>query len=97
MEVSSGYGKSELNVEKKRRALSEAAERRELCMDYRASPQHGTYTLASASSLVYFAFDVALGFVKTEQDKAKRVQIAQFEEQKLGKEPCELLVCTQVL
>ena len=30
-----GYGKSELNVEKKRRALSEAAERRELFMDYR--------------------------------------------------------------
>ena len=30
-----GYGKSELNVEKKRRALSEAAERRELVMDYR--------------------------------------------------------------
>ena len=32
-----GYGKSELNVEKKRRALSEANERRELYMDYRAS------------------------------------------------------------
>ena len=29
-----GYGKSELNVEKKRRALSEAAERRELFLDY---------------------------------------------------------------
>ena len=29
-----GYGKSELNVEKKRRALSEGAERRELLTDY---------------------------------------------------------------
>eukprot|EP00438_Fugacium_kawagutii_P026090 Skav226881 [mRNA] locus=scaffold1187:341567:342780:+ [translate_table: standard] len=32
-----GYGKSDLSVEKKRRALSEGAERRELLMDYRAS------------------------------------------------------------
>ncbi|CAE7618567.1 MNS1 [Symbiodinium natans] len=53
--IYAGYGKSELNVEKKRRALSEAAERRELFMDY--------------------------SFVKSEQDKTKRVQIAQFEEQ----------------
>mmetsp|Transcript_62161 Transcript_62161/g.116292 ORF Transcript_62161/g.116292 Transcript_62161/m.116292 type:complete len:479 (-) Transcript_62161:340-1776(-) len=53
--IYAGYGKSELNVEKKRRALSEAAERRELYMDY--------------------------SFVKTEQDKTKRVQISQFEEQ----------------
>eukprot|EP00439_Symbiodinium_sp_Y106_P037438 s6982_g4.t1 len=53
--IYAGYGKSELNVEKKRRALSEANERRELYMDY--------------------------SFVKTEQDKTKRVQIAQFEEQ----------------
>ncbi|CAE7887466.1 MNS1 [Symbiodinium sp. KB8] len=53
--IYAGYGKSELNVEKKRRALSEANERRELYMDY--------------------------SFVKTEQDKTKRIQIAQFEEQ----------------
>ena len=32
--LGSGYGKSELNVEKKRRALSEGAERRELLTDY---------------------------------------------------------------
>lgn len=31
-----GYGKSELTVEKKRRALSEGAERRELLTDYSA-------------------------------------------------------------
>jgi hypothetical protein len=35
-EHQSGYGKSDLNVEKKRRALSEGAERRELLMDYSA-------------------------------------------------------------
>ncbi|CAK9104800.1 unnamed protein product [Durusdinium trenchii] len=32
--IYAGYGKSELNVEKKRRALSEGAERRELLTDY---------------------------------------------------------------
>lgn len=32
--IYAGYGKSDLNVEKKRRALSEGAERRELLMDY---------------------------------------------------------------
>jgi len=53
--IYAGYGKSELTVEKKRRALSEGAERRELLTDY--------------------------SYVKSEQDKAKRVQISMLEEQ----------------
>lgn len=34
--IYAGYGKSDLSVEKKRRALSEGAERRELLTDYSA-------------------------------------------------------------
>lgn len=52
--ILAGHGKSELRVEEMRRARSEAAERRDLFMDY-------TY-------------------VKSEQEKARRTQIAQFEE-----------------
>mmetsp|Transcript_46710 Transcript_46710/g.104995 ORF Transcript_46710/g.104995 Transcript_46710/m.104995 type:complete len:475 (+) Transcript_46710:41-1465(+) len=52
--ILAGHGRSEVRVEGKRRARSEAAERRELFADY--------------------------SYVKGEQDKAKRTQIAQFEE-----------------
>eukprot|EP00933_Yihiella_yeosuensis_P061429 TRINITY_DN64231_c0_g1_i1.p1 TRINITY_DN64231_c0_g1~~TRINITY_DN64231_c0_g1_i1.p1 ORF type:complete len:477 (+),score=167.30 TRINITY_DN64231_c0_g1_i1:112-1542(+) len=52
--ILAGHGKSEIRVEGMRRARSEAAERREMFMDYT--------------------------FVKAEQDKAKRKEIAQFEE-----------------
>jgi len=52
--ILAGHGRSEVRVEEKRRARSEAAERRELFADY-------TY-------------------VKGEQDKARRTQIAAFEE-----------------
>lgn len=52
--ILAGHGKSEVRVEEMRRARSEAAERRDLFMDYT--------------------------FVKGEQDKARRTQIAQFEE-----------------
>ena len=44
-----GYGKSELTVEKKRRALSEGAERRELLTDYSAS---ATQVAASSERVV---------------------------------------------
>lgn len=50
-----GHGRSEVRVEGMRRARSEAAERRELFMDYT--------------------------FVKAEQDKVKKTQIALFEDQ----------------
>lgn len=53
--ILAGYGKSEVRVEGMRRVRSEAAERRELFLDY--------------------------SFVQAEQDKAKRKDIAQFEEQ----------------
>merc|ERR1712039_137417 len=54
MGILAGHTKSETTVEQKRRARSEAAERRELFADY--------------------------SYVKGEQDKARRTQIAHFEE-----------------